>query len=254
MINIFKSFRIFTRFIRTNYYFINNKKISLKHLGYGQLSNERSIEMKNLLNNQIDSFIESERELFILLEVGSYLGESLEIYGEILSRRLKDNYLIISVDPYGLYVNRSMDLIYMYFINNISKKKFRNNFTHLRMDSIKGFNLLKKFNIQLDFCYLDGSHYYKDIKFEIENFNKILVNTSNYNGSLCGDDCEISYERLIDVVDKDKADNFLSECENIDFVNNFDNKNINFHPGVTLAIKESSIPIDVSRSGFWYKT
>jgi hypothetical protein len=46
----------------------------------------------------------------------------------------------------------------------------------------------------------------------------------------------------------------LSECENIDFVNNFDQKNINFHPGVTLAIKESSIPINVSSSGFWYKT
>jgi len=140
MINIFKSFRIFTRFIRTNYYFINNKKISLKHLGYGQLSNERSIEMKNLLNNQIDSFIESERELFVLLEVGSYLGESLEIYGEILSRRLKDNYLIISVDPYGLYVNRSMDLIYMYFINNISKKKFRNNFRLSTYKSLKNLN------------------------------------------------------------------------------------------------------------------
>jgi hypothetical protein len=149
--------------------------------------------MKKLLNNQIDSFNKSDRELFVLVEVGSYLGESLEIYGEILSQRLKENYLIISVDPYGLYLNRSMDLIYMYFINNVSKKKFRNNFTHLRMDSVKGFNLLKSLNIQPDFCYLDGSHYYKDIKFEIENFNKILVNTSNYTGSLCGDDCEISY-------------------------------------------------------------
>ena len=49
MLNIFKSLRSLSRSIRTNYHFINNKKISLRHLGYGQLSNERAIEMKNLL-------------------------------------------------------------------------------------------------------------------------------------------------------------------------------------------------------------
>ena len=191
MLNIFKSFRSLSRSIRTNYHFINNKKISLRHLGYGQLSNERAIEMKNLLKQQINLFKKSGREIFIFLEIGSYLGESLETYGGILSDKLNDNYLMISVDPYGLYLKQSMNMIYMYFINNISKTKFRNNFTHLRMESKKGYNLLNKLNIKLDFCYIDGSHFYKDIKFEIENFNKILINTPNYKGFMCGDDCEI---------------------------------------------------------------
>ena len=141
----------------------------------------------------------------------------------------------------------------MYFINNISKTKFKNNFTHLRMDSKKGYDLLSKLNIKLDFCYIDGSHYYKDIKFEIENFNKILVNESEYKGFVCGDDCEIGYDELIKKVDKIKLDELFSNVKKYDFIKNFDNKNINFHPGVTLAIKDSGLPIKITPSGFWYK-
>jgi len=253
MFNISKSLRNLSRSIRTNYHYINNKKISLRHLGYGQLSNERAVEMKNCLNQQIDLFKKSNRELFVFLEIGSYLGESLETYGKILSDELNENYLMISIDPYGLYLNKSMNKIYMYFINNISKTKFKNNFTHLRMDSKKGYDLLSKLNIKLDFCYIDGSHFYKDIKFEIENFNKILVNDSGYNGFVCGDDCEIGYEELIKKVDKIKLDELFSNIEKHDFIKNFDNQNINFHPGVTLAIKESELPIKITPSGFWYK-
>ncbi len=253
MFKISKLLRNLSRSVRTNYHFINNKKISLHHLGYGQLSNERSVEMKKHLNEQITLFKKSEREIFIFLEIGSYLGESLETYGKILSDELKENYLMISIDPYGLYLNKSMNMIYMYFINNISKTKFKNNFTHLRMDSVKGFDLLNKLNIKLDFCYIDGSHYYKDIKFEIENFNKILVNSNNYKGFVCGDDCEISYEDLVKKVDKDKLDKLFSNVDNYDFIKNFDNQNINFHPGVTLAVKESNLSINVTPSGFWYK-
>ena len=204
MFNISKSLRNLSRSLRTNYNYINNKKISFHHLGYGQLSNERSVEMKNCLKQQINLFKKSKRDIFIFLEIGSYLGESLETYGKILAEELKDNFLMISVDPYGLYLNKSMNMIYMYFINNISKTKFKNNFTHLRMESKKGYDLLNKLNIKLDFCYVDGSHYYKHIKFEIENFNKILVNNSEYKGFICGDDCEISYEDLIKKVDKKK--------------------------------------------------
>jgi hypothetical protein len=253
MFKISKLLRNLSRLIRTNYHFINNKKISLHHLGYGQLSNERAIEMKNLLKQQINLFKKSDREIFIFLEIGSYLGESLETYGKILSEELKDNYLMISVDPYGLYLKQSMNMIYMYFINNISKTKFKNNFTHLRMESKKGYNLLNKLNVELDFCYIDGSHYYNDIKFEIENFNKILINTPDYKGLMCGDDCEIGYEELIKKVDKEKVKELFSNIDNLDFIKNFDNKNINFHPGVTLAIQESSLPIKITESGFWYK-
>ena len=45
----------------------------------------------------------------------------------------------------------------------------------------------------------------------------------------------------------------ISNVDDYDFVKNFDNQNINFHPGVTLAIKESNLPIKITPSGFWYK-
>lgn len=254
MFNIIKSLRHLSRSIRTNYHFINNNKLTLKHLGYGQLSNERAAEMKSLIKKQIDLFKKSEEKIFIFLEIGSYLGESLEIFGDILYEELNENFVLISVDPYDVYLNRSMNKIYMYFINNISKTKFRNNFIHLRMKSKKSYYLLDKLNIKLDYCYIDGAHYYENIKFEIENFNKILKNNPYYKGVLSGDDCEITYNELIEKVDKKKVDKLLSNCKNLDFINNFDNKNINFHPGVTLAIKESSLPIKKTESGFWYKS
>ena len=46
MFNIAKAFRNLSRSIRTNYHFINNNKLSLRHLVYGQLSNAQAIKMK----------------------------------------------------------------------------------------------------------------------------------------------------------------------------------------------------------------
>ena len=119
MFNIIKSLRNLSRSIRTNYHFINNNKLSLRHLGYGQLSNTRAIEMKKLIKKQINLFKKSGEKIFIFLEIGSYLGESLETFGDILYEELNGNFIMISVDPYDIYLNQSMNKIYMYFINNI---------------------------------------------------------------------------------------------------------------------------------------
>ena len=39
---------------------------------------------------------------------------------------------------------------------------------------------LKKLNIKIDFCYIDGSHYYEGIKNDYNNFNSILRKDKSY--------------------------------------------------------------------------
>ena len=57
-------------------------------------------------------------------------------------------------------------------------------------------------------------HFYKDIKFEIENYNKILINIPNYKGFMCGDDCEIGYDELMKKVDFNIQTNVIKSHKN----------------------------------------
>jgi hypothetical protein len=68
-----------------------------------------------------------------------------------------------------------------------------------------------------DIVYLDGSHYYEDVKADILLARQLVAN----NGILCGDDLERQS------LDCDVA--FLMANKQRDFVNGF-------HPGVTLAV------------------
>ena len=61
------------------------------------------------------------------------------------------------------------------------------------MKSDNGFSLLKKLNIKIDFCYIDGSHYYDGIKNDYNNFSSILRKKENYVGCICGDDYELVF-------------------------------------------------------------
>ena len=90
-----------------------NKKVYSHHLLlHTQLQESRAVDMKRTLNEQIDKYLlkKNKEDKFILVEVGSFLGESLELWGDLLEQRIKDNFLIINVDPYNNYVSNE-DLI-----------------------------------------------------------------------------------------------------------------------------------------------
>ena len=295
VINICES--VFKYHLDINYAtFLNfnaNKKVTPTSLFYGQLIQSRLEDMKNELNKQIEFYLSNSKkkintnidlnqdsEKFILVEIGSYLGESLEVWGDILERTLKNNFLIISIDPYIYYASDTdknylysasagryiidkstpkkspkvvkmseyMDKIYMYFINNISIKKWRDKHIHLRMISNDAFDILKKFNIKIDFCYIDGSHYYKAFKFDLDNYSKILKFNNGYKGRICGDDLETNYDELLKEFDKKKVDKILNENKTTDFLRL---GKFYFHPGITLAMNETKNKIKKFPSGFW---
>ena len=92
--------------IRTNLNYLNHKKVVPRHLFYGQLDKARSVDMLDELNKQIGLYKKHGKGKFVFVEIGNYLGESLELFGEEIHNNLKDNYLIVSIDPYISYTSQ----------------------------------------------------------------------------------------------------------------------------------------------------
>ena len=289
-----RKIRNFLSFLKTNYNYLRHKEVKPSHLFYGQMHPDRAVNMLDTLNKQIKKFqSQFNNEQFIFVEIGSYLAESLKLYGDEINKKLK-NFLLISIDPYspdsiheGDKVNdqiespRKMKIsvhpskpwaspaktrkiiskIYRYFINNVSNYSFRHNHVHIRMKSDDGFALLKKLNIEIDFCYIDGSHYYQGIKNDYNNFNSILRKNENYEGSICGDDYELELNKINNFFNYSKEEflEFLKNNKNVDyiFLNTKEEVNktniIGFHPATTLFFSEISDKIIKYESGFWKK-
>mgnify|MGYP003952475415 CR=1 FL=1 len=292
--NIKKKIRHFLSFLKTNFDYIQHREVKPTHLFYGQMHPARAVDMLDTLNRQIEKFkSEFNNEKFIFVEIGSYLGESLKLYGNQIEKKLK-NYLLISIDPYsedvinsGDKVNEKIESpremkisvypskpwappaktrkiiskIYHYFINNISNYSFKHNHIHFRMKSDDGFALLKKLNIKVDFCYIDGSHYYDGIKNDYNNFNSILRKNDTYEGSICGDDYELELSKIDNFFNYSREEflQFLNNNKNVDYIllntkEGINKKNrIAFHPATTLFFSEVSDKIIKYSSGFWKK-
>ena len=263
--------RLFIRLwfrLNTFFNFNLNKKVRPYHLLLNQLQKHRAVDMKNTLNKQIESYMSksNNKERFVLVEIGSYLGESLDLWGDILEKKLDNNFLIISIDPYTTFVSESdknkhpsksgaaikmskvIEKIYMYFIHNVSLKKWRNKHIHLRMKSSEAIKIIKSYNIKIDFCYIDGSHYYEDFKFDLENYSEFLTSVNEYKGIICGDDYEASCDELLKKFEKKDLDKILNSNKTTDCLI-YDT--FIFHPGITLAMSETKVKIKKFTSGFF---
>ena len=242
-----------------------NEKINSLFFGNYQLKKGKAKEIKLLLKKQI--LKSSEKDTFKFLEIGSYLGNSTEFFGKILEES-KRNFLIISIDPYKFYsslqdtkkestikkMSEQINKIYFAFLYNIGLQNWRDNFLHIRKDSKKGLLLLQELKLFFDFIYIDGSHYYKDIKNDFILSKKIIKKRANYQGIICGDDYEfeIANHKQINF-SKIKFIQFLEKNKNSDYVvlKNNNGKNIGFHPGITKFFSEIKDTIERKNSGFW---
>ena len=91
---------------------------------------------------------------------------------------------------------------------NLVKEKLKNNISKnqveiLKMTSQDALEILD--NIRFDFIYIDGNHQYKFVKFDIENYFKLL----NSSGYLIGDDYRI--ESVKDAVNDFRANNKIKK-------------------------------------------
>lgn len=247
------------------YYFFQKKKIDFKFLGYGQLSRYRVQDMKMAIEQQIFKFKKNKiRKTFLLLEIGSYLGESLELWGDLLQSHNVD-FQIVSIDPYMPWNskedikdriiydinNKQIERIYLYYLHNLSLLKYREKIVHIRKSSNQGLNFLKDINLSFDFIYIDGSHLYENFKSDYILSKQLIFKKNDYSGLLSGDDYEVSINQFSDYK-KTKEDfkKFLMENKNRDYIVGLPS---GFHPGITLFFSETDDKIIKTKSGFWYK-
>jgi predicted O-methyltransferase YrrM len=240
---------------------IFKKKISKDYFLVSSLSKTRVLLLKKILNEQINLFKKTKyKKKFTYIEVGVFIGDTTLVLGKLLKKRLKKIFEIIAIDPFVPHTNIFQhDLIisrvYNYFIHNMKVGNLYSFLNHIKMRSSDSLKILKSNKIQYDFCFIDGSHKYRDVLSDIKNFSKIrfLYKKSNarYKGVLVGDDYEFTYSEL------NKVSN-----QNSKLLNQIKIKNINnssqaclgdkwFHPGVTFAIHQSKLDIIKQKEGIW---
>jgi hypothetical protein len=239
-----------------------NKNISPDYIVCGGLSKKRRMELKKKLNNQIDLFLKLNiKRKFIYIEVGVYIGQTTQVLGNLLRKKLKNNFQIIAIDPFQPYTNSFFNnilisSIYKYFTHNIKVANLNLYLNHIRMKSTDSLKFLRKNKMKYDFCFIDGSHKYYDVLGDINKFSKIrfLYNKSKvkYKGMLLGDDYELTYAELYKISNQNFKLLNQIKYENI---NNDSTAYLNnkwFHPGVTFAIKDSKLKIIKQKQGIWF--
>tara|TARA_B100001027_G_C16230635_1_gene314390 strand:- start:252 stop:890 length:639 start_codon:yes stop_codon:yes gene_type:complete len=207
------------------------------------------------------------KENFYVVEIGTFLGESLKLIGDICEKNI-ENYTIISIDPYktfekvgkkniGWHIRMSKNIkkTYQIFINNLSNYTFKKNVIHIRQTSDEAFLLLQSLNLKIDFCYIDGSHLYKNIKSDYVNFSNLIRKNKKYSGLISGDDYEYTFEELLTLSEKKENEllSILKDLENVDYtiLDTSNKRKFGFHPGITLFFKEMDYKIIKFKSGFW---
>jgi predicted O-methyltransferase YrrM len=89
----------------------------------------------------------------------------------------------------------------------------------------------------LDIIYLDGSHYYEEVKADLKEAKRLL----RPGGLLCGDDYEVS-----------PTEEFLSAARLATKLDYFTFRGKDFHPGVLLAVNEELGEVSHENGIFWW--
>jgi len=236
--------------------FLLKEKISSDPFLLSSTSEPRIKDLEKELNLQIDQFIKyNQKKFFIFLEVGVFLGATTCRLGVILKKRLYGRFQIITIDPFIPYTGSfrhefNIKSVHKYFKHNISIENLNNNHKHFHLKSKEAYKKLKKNNSYFDFCFIDGSHKYFDVKNDISNFKNLCFKSKYYSGVMLGDDYEYSYEELLmsknnKVLLKELKKNNLYNDSMVSF------NNLYFHPGVTFALKDLKLKIKKIKSGLW---
>lgn len=226
---------------------ISERLLSFSPVGISQLQPARAEVMAKIFANRFKSSIQA-------LEVGTWFGKgSTRIWLEQLPHG-SDLFLVDSWREYlkkedlaekssATLRYRLMDDVHHIAINSTLKEiyKWEKKRPDLNIHLLRGksTDILKHIESgSFDFIYIDGSHYYSDVKSDIANAKRLLRKDF---AILCGDD----YEKLPtpDLLASAKK-NLNSDILRLD-------DGTSYHPGVMLAIDEELGEVNM-KDGFWW--
>lgn len=131
----------------------------------------------------------------IVIEVGSWVGTSAIIMAKIL-KELKLDAEIICIDTWlgsvehwsgeicTMSQRNGRPIFYETFLSNVIQSGMKDIITPFPIDSTNGLLFFKKFNIPVDFIYIDGAHDFKSVCNDLYNAQNVL----RPSGVLLGDD------------------------------------------------------------------
>ena len=189
---------------------------------------------------------------FTALEIGTWFGAgSTQIWGKYL----KPGSRLFLCDPWTKYASELdvrkaptyslMDKLHHIAINSALKKVYAleersgGEVIMMRGKSAQVMDHLKPGSF--DFIYIDGSHYYKDVRRDIE-LAMVLIKDG---GCICGDDLEIDPTPELETIAREhlEQDFILARMS--------DGREVSFHPGVALAVAQQ-IGAVTREHGFWW--
>jgi len=181
----------------------------------------------------------SESSFISLMEIGSWTGASTLTWCQAIDSYCPDAGEVLCVDPWSPYFSEEqneqgenyrimsnmagLDIVYDLFLHNIKFAQQSTPVKHMRGKSIDIPPLLKEESF--DVIYIDGDHAYESALYDIRLAKQLV----KIGGFICGDDLEVQgAESDLEFIKKNLKYDFLR----------FPEKNLAFHPGVTLAVYE----------------
>jgi predicted O-methyltransferase YrrM len=167
--------------------------------------------LKDLIK-YVNSF--SNTKEMTMIEIGSYAGESTEIFAQNFKQVIAIDPFQNDYDPNDITCNY-MDLTDVYY-NFISVIENYENITHIRKTSDDAIEDLK--NHKVDFIYIDGLHTYEQVKKDIANYKNLLKE----NGFISGHDYHEVWKGVVNAINESlgKPDNTFSDTSWIKKINN----------------------------------
>jgi hypothetical protein len=105
-----------------------------------------------------------------MIEIGSYAGESTELFAKNFKEVISIDPFINDYDPTDLTCSfMKLEDVYHRFSDRISKY---DNIKHIRKTSDAAINDLDKYTCH--FVYIDGLHTYEQLKKDINNYKKLI--------------------------------------------------------------------------------
>lgn len=226
--------------------YIIKKFFNLPYIGGYLFSQQELFRGRKKIIKKILQSLKNKKLKFVnVLEIGVYAGQNTLFIAKIL-KEINIKFYITCVDPwksYNITHDKSFNFYYKKFNEGLDYGKVLNLLKYnLKSASIekkvkiikKNSELFFKKNKQIfDIIFIDGSHNYKDVLFDIKHSKKFLKT----GGIIVGDDYEVKFSDVHSNVLK----NLPKNHKDISFQSK---QNKSFHPGVTKAVYECFGNID----------